>query len=362
MSVGERTDGSGAGEEVRGDVQRATPTEETYVHGGTPGSGPLTTQTTPTRVGQGRWGGRREGAAERAMVPRERPSSYYGRPVIKPPVWTWEIPTYFFTGGLAGASATLAFGAELAGNRKLARRSWLISLPAIAVSPILLTSDLGKPARFINMLRVFKVTSPMSVGSWLLLLAGAAIAPATCYSILRRPRIVGPGAQAVAGVLGLPVTTYTAVLVSNTSVPVWSEARWELPLGFAASAAASAGAAALLATPPSHAGPARRLAIGGALIESFTSEAMERRLGELGDPYGQGTTGALTKAAKGLTVVGSILVAAGARRSRGVAAAGAVALLAGSMCERWAVFTAGFASAKDPKYTVGPQRERAAAD
>jgi formate-dependent nitrite reductase membrane component NrfD len=361
MSEGERSDGSGTPDDVRGDVGRAIPTEETYVHGGAPGSGPRTTQTTPTRVGEGRWGGRREGAAERAMVPRERPSSYYGRPVIKPPVWTWEIPVYFFTGGLAGASATLAFAAELAGNRKLARRSWLISLSSIAISPVLLTSDLGKPSRFINMLRVFKVTSPMSVGSWLLLLAGTAIAPAASYSLLGRPRVVGPGAQAAAGLLGLPVTTYTAVLISNTSVPIWSEARWELPLGFAGSAAASAGAAALLATPPRHAGPARRLAIGGALVESATSEAMERRLGALGEPYSAGTTGVLTRAAKGLTVAGSILLAAGARRSRRVAVAGAVALLAGSVCERWAIFSAGFASAKDPKYTVGPQRERAAA-
>jgi Polysulphide reductase, NrfD len=361
MREGDPTDGSAPGEDVRGNVERAIPAEETYVHGGAPGSGPRTTQTTPTRVGERRWGGRREGAAERAMVPRERPTSYYGRPVIKPPVWTWEIPTYFFTGGLAGASATLAFAAELAGNRKLARRSWLISLSSIAVSPVLLTSDLGRPARFLNMLRVFKVTSPMSVGSWLLLLTGVAIAPATSYSILRRPRVGGPLAQAAAGLLGLPITTYTAVLVSNTSVPIWSEARWELPLGFASSAAASAGAAALLATPPSHAGPARRLAIGGALVEAATGQAMEGRLGELGEPYSGGTPGALGKAARGLAVAGSILVAAGARRSRRVTAAGAVAMLAGSLCERWAVFSAGFASAKDPRYTVGPQRERAAA-
>jgi DMSO reductase anchor subunit len=350
-------EGSDASGDIRGDVGRAVPEEPTYVHGGAPGTGPRTTQASSTRAGDRRRGGRREGG-ERAMVPREGPSSYYGRPVIKPPVWTWEIPTYFFTGGLAGASATFALAADLAGHRELARRSWLIALGGISVSPLLLTSDLGKPMRFINMLRVFKITSPMSVGSWILTLAGVVTAPAAASSALGRPRRLGPIAQYAAGVLGLPVATYTAVLVSNTAVPVWSEARWELPLSFAASAAASAGAAATLATPRELAAPARRLAIGGAVVESAMTEVMERRLGELGAPYREGAAGRLAKAAKGLTAVGAVLMAAGARRSRPVVAAGAVALLAGSVCERWAVYKAGFASAEDPTYTVGPQRDR----
>jgi hypothetical protein len=320
------------------------------------------TEPTRTEAGERRSGKRGCEGGERAMVPRERPSSYYGRPVIKQPVWTWEIPTYFFIGGLGGASATLAFAAECAGNRKLARRSWLISLTSFSVTPMLLTSDLGKPRRFLNMLRVVKVTSPMSLGSWLLVLAGTTVAPAAAYSLIGWPRGVGRLAQPVAGALGPAVATYTAVLVSNTAVPVWSEARWELPLGFASSAAASAGAAALLATPPAHTGPARRLAIGGALVEPAVTEIMQRRLGKLGQPYREGTAGALVRAAKGLTLAGAALVALGApRRSRRLDRAGAVALLAGSACQRWAVFKAGFASAKDPKYTVGPQRERAAA-
>ncbi len=321
--------------------------------------GPRTTQGTRTGVGDRRGAGRREGG-ERAMVPREKPSSYYGRPIIKPPVWTWEIPTYFFTGGLGGASATFALAADIAGNRTLARRSWTIAFAGLSVSPLLLTSDLGKPLRFLNMLRVFKVTSPMSVGSWLLTLGAAATAPAAASAFLGRDF---PGAHLsrfAAGALGLPVATYTAVLVSNTAVPIWSEARWELPLSFAASAAASAGAAAALATPVEHAAPARRLAIGGALVESAVTEVMERRLGDLGEPYSEGASGKLATAAKVLTVGGAALMAAGARRSRPVVAAGAVALLAGSVCERWSVFKAGFASARDPEHTVGPQRERSA--
>jgi DMSO reductase anchor subunit len=350
---------AGESDGSRGDVRRAVPEEPTYVHGGAPGAGPQTTQTTRTRVGERRWSGRRRQGGERAMVPREEPTSYYGRPVIKPPVWTWEIPVYFFTGGLAGASATFAWAAERTGNRELARRSWLIALAGIAVSPLLLTSDLGKPLRFINMLRVFKVTSPMSVGSWLLTIEGAVTAAAAGSAVRGIPGgRLGRVAQAAAGALGLPVATYTAALISNTAVPAWSEARWELPLGFAASAAASAGAAATLATPRELAGPARRLAIGGAVLESALTEVMQRKLGELGEPYREGISGKLATAAKAFTVAGGVLMAAGAKRSRPVVAAGAAALLAGSMCQRWAVFRAGFASAKDPKYTVGPQRER----
>jgi hypothetical protein len=291
------------------------------------------------------------------MVPKDRPTSYYGRPVVKPPVWTWEIPTYFFTGGLSGASAVLAYAAERAGNRRLARSAWMASLAGISVSPALLTSELGKPERFVNMLRVFKITSPMSVGSWLLTAAGAAIAPAAAYGVVGFPR-AGRHAQPVAAALGLPVATYTAVLMSNTAVPVWSEARWHLSISAAARAAASAGAAATMLTPPEDAGPARRLAIGGAVVERISTRWMAKSLGDLGEPYSTGAAGKLARAAQALSVGGAALVALGARRSRPTVIAGAGMLLAGSLCERWAVFRAGFQSAEDPKYTVGPQRER----
>src|SRR5215212_6840213 len=94
--------------------------------------------------------------------------SYYGRPIIKEPVWTWEIPWYFFTGGLAGGSAALGFTAGALGNERLARRAWANATAGVVVSPALLISDLGRPARFLNMLRMVKLTSPMSVGSWVL--------------------------------------------------------------------------------------------------------------------------------------------------------------------------------------------------
>ena len=284
--------------------------------------------------------------------------SYYGQPVIKEPIWTWEIPMYFFTGGLAGASAGLGYLSELRGNRVLARRAWALALFGVGTSPALLISDLGKPSRFLNMLRMFKVTSPMSVGSWVLSAAGTATGLAFVNEFTGLFPRSSRAARPAAALVGLPLSTYTAALVTNTSVPVWHEARGFIAVVFASGAAASAGAAACAVTPQSHAGPARRLAIGGAVAELSTIQLMERRLGELGEPYHHGAGGRFTRIGKALTAAGGIAIAAGARRSRAAAVAGGVALAAGALSERWAVYKAGFASAADPKYTVGPQRER----
>src|SRR4051794_3393290 len=125
----------------------------------------------------------------------EHGKSPYGRPVIKPPVWTPEIPIYFYVGGLAGASAGVGLLCDLRGEHALARRAWLVALGGSVVSPALLISDLGRPARFLNMLRMFKVSSPMSVGSWVLAAFGTATAPAAPHALLRgAPRPPGPPA------------------------------------------------------------------------------------------------------------------------------------------------------------------------
>jgi hypothetical protein len=284
--------------------------------------------------------------------------SYYGRPVIKEPVWKLEIPTYVFFGGLAGASAGLGYMAELTGNDVLARRAWAVSLAGIAVSPPLLIADLGVPRRFLNMLRLFKVTSPMSVGSWILSGAGGAISISAANALTGLFPGLSKAAKPSAALLGLPLSTYTGALIANTSVPVWREAGSSLPVLFASGAAASAGAAATMLTPPRHAAPARRLALIGAAAELATAKVMERKLGPLGEPYHQGPSGTLARAAQVLTAVGALAIGTLGHRRRAAAVAGGAALLAGAAAERFAVFKAGIASAKDPKYTVGPQRER----
>ena len=300
---------------------------------------------------------RRDGGAEMRMVPRAEPRSYYGRPVLKRPVWKPEIPWYFFTGGLTGASAALAYGADLSGNGELAGRAWIVTLAAGTASPVLLINDLGRPERFLNMLRVFKLTSPMSVGSWVVSATGAAAAVATAHEVLGLFPRVGRLARMAAAACGLPMATYTAALISNTAVPVWHEARRELPFVFAAGAATSAGAACAAVTPRRHAAPARRLAVAGAVAELAAVQAMERGLGEIGEPYHSGQAGRYGRAAKALTALGAVTMAVSGRRRTG-AVAGAAMLLAGSVCERWSVFEAGLQSAEDPKYSVGPQHER----
>jgi formate-dependent nitrite reductase membrane component NrfD len=283
--------------------------------------------------------------------------SYYGRPILKEPTWTWEAPLYLFAGGVAGGAAALAAGARVAGNDELARRATLVNLAAITASPALLVSDLGRPDRFHHMLRVVKPTSPMNVGTWVVSASGAASGLAgVCELLGILPRVRAAG-TAAAGLLAPFLSTYTAVLVANTAVPVWHEARRELPFVFAGSAAASAGAAVALASPARSAGPARRLAVAGAALELVATEVMERRLGFVGEPYHDGAAGRFSRLAKALTASGAVVTALAGRRRAGALAGGAL-LLGGGLAERWAVYKAGFQSVRDPKYVVRPQRER----
>lgn len=287
-----------------------------------------------------------------------RMRSYYGRPVIKPPVWKPEVPFYLFTGGLGGAASVLAMASRLAGNRKLARRMQLVGTGAELVSPLLLTADLGRPERFFNMLRLFKVTSPMNVGSWILTASSSVGALATALELVDRAPRLRLAAEAGAAALGPAMATYTAVLISNTSVPAWHEARREMPLIFAFGSAASAGAAGAMVTPPRHAGPARRLAIASTAAAAVATEVMEKRLGMVAEPYKEGLSGQLMRASKLLTGAGAAVLAA-AGRGRGGAVAGGTTLFLGEVLLRWGIFKAGDASARDPKYTVAPQRRRA---
>jgi hypothetical protein len=288
------------------------------------------------------------------------PQSYYGRAVLKEPVWKGEIPWYLFTGGLGGASAVLSAVARLSRNERLAKRSIYIGAASDAVSPLLLISDLGRPERFLNMLRVFKVTSPMSVGSWILGVSSGASSVSAFLNAIGRLRRVSDASRAVAAASGAPLAVYTGALFADTAIPVWHEARKELPFLFGASAAASAGAAAAVAVPVAEAGPARRLAIGGALVENGVMLVMERRLGFLGEPYHEGEAGRYAKLAKVCTLGGAGVLALAGRKSRFVAITGGAVVLAGEAALRWSVFKAGFQSARDPKYTVVPQRERVA--
>jgi DMSO reductase anchor subunit len=287
-------------------------------------------------------------------------SSYYGRPILKEPVWKPEVPVYFFTGGLAGASAVLSFAARLSGLPRLARVSRCVGLAAEAMCPALLIKDLGRPERLFNMLRVFKVTSPMSVGSWILTASAGATTTAGALELFGADPGSILAADALSAAAGAPLAVYTATLVSNTAVPVWHEARRELPYLFAAESAASAGAAAAMLLAPRDARPARRVAWLGALAAEASARAMRRKLGRVGEVYEHGEAGRYDRIASSASTTGALLLALGGRR-RPAAVVGGALVLGGGLARRFSVFRAGFQSARDPRYVVEPQRARLAA-
>jgi hypothetical protein len=306
-----------------------------------------------------------DGQPRRGRARSERPAhdhpgeSYYGQPIINSPVWAeLDIAGYLFAGGLAGASSMLAAGADLGGRPILARRCRLCATAAIGASLAALIHDLGRPERFLNMLRVFKPTSPMSVGVWLLVL----YAPLTAGAAAGDSRAIAPRATRAAGLgaglLGAGVATYTAALIADTAVPAWHGGHRELPFLFAGSAASAAAGFALIAAPLSESGPAARMAVLGCAGELAVEQLMERRLGMVAETLHEGTAGTRLRAAKALTAAGALGAATVARRSRLGAALTGTALLAGSALTRFGLFAAGMASAEDPKYTVAPQRAR----
>jgi hypothetical protein len=304
----------------------------------------------------GRWGKHRR--AEQPMVPRAEFTSYYGKPVINAPVWqSPDIPGYLFLGGLAGASSLLGAGAQLTGRPSLAQAAKAGAFGAGCLSMAALVHDLGRPARFPHMLRVFKVSSPMSVGSWLLSAYVPATGVAAASALTGRVPRLGAAATAGAALLGPAVAAYTGALISDTAVPAWHDGYHEMPFVFAGSAATAAAGLGLLAAPPGQNVPARNLGLFGACLELTASHRMMSRVGIVAEPYHQGRGGVYVKAGEALAVLGAIGSLA-ARRNRVVGALSGTALLAASAATRWGIFHAGLASAADPKYTVIPQRER----
>ncbi len=298
---------------------------------------------------------------EQPMVPDATFTSYYGLPVLNQPSWKApDIAGYFFCGGLAGTASVLAAGADLTHRPALARVAKLGAAGAIAAGMAGLVHDLGRPARFLNMLRVFKPTSPMSVGSWLLAAYTPAATVAAATAVTHRFRGIGTLATASAALLGPAVASYTGALIADTAVPAWHDAHRELPYLFAASGVVAGAGLSMAAAPIDQAAPARHAAAVGAAAELVSTRLMERRLGMVAEPYQQGAGGRYMKAARALSLGGALAGAALGGRSRLVSRLAGAGLVAGSCCTKLGVFYAGVASAKDPRYTVAPQRERLA--
>ncbi|WP_235494671.1 NrfD/PsrC family molybdoenzyme membrane anchor subunit [Geodermatophilus sp. Leaf369] len=303
--------------------------------------------------------------------------SYYGRQIVKSAVWkTPDVPLYLFLGGAAGSASVLGAMAEFTDRPALARTGHLIAGGGAIASVGFLIHDLGRPERFLHMLRVFKPTSPLSVGSYILspfsALTGATAAlhllgqvPAVRRSGGWLPTLVrSVGLRKTAGigaaVFGGPMAAYTAVLLANTATPSWHEPGDQLPFVFCGSALAAGGGLSMVFTPVDQAGPARRTAVTGAAVELVAMHKVENDHGIVSEPYHIGRAGKLLRIAKACTAAGAVGATVVGGKRWGAVASGTL-LAAGSLLTRFGVFDAGMASSKDPKYVVVPQRARMAA-
>jgi formate-dependent nitrite reductase membrane component NrfD len=276
-------------------------------------------------------------------------TGYYGRPLLKKPVWTWEIPLYFFVGGAAGAAALIAEVAHWTGSsQRLVRDAQRIAALGGLLSPVLLISDLGRPLRFLYMLRVLKPQSPMSVGVWIVLaFSNAAVAAAAAGFARRRRRAirlvrgVERAASAGAAVSGLGMSTYTGVLIGVTAIPAWAQHVRLLPLHFAYSGVATAVSVLQLLGHRQRA--LHRLGLAAAVVETAVGVLLETTGDRDPAPLRHGRSGTLMRAAGLLS--GPIPL--GLRLVRRVPAA-AIAGIAGALMTRFAWIRAGQTSSQDP--------------
>ncbi|MGH2534921.1 MAG: NrfD/PsrC family molybdoenzyme membrane anchor subunit [Thermomicrobiales bacterium] len=301
-------------------------------------------------------------------------SSYYGVPVIHKPHWNWMIVLYFFLGGFSGASYVIASIAELSAAKKygeIVRAGRFLSFLALLPCPVLLILDLQRPERFLHMLRVVKLRSPMSVGTWGLLLFSAFSTVSAALQATRDGRFDGAtGARflkalpnRVIGTIGIVpgffMSGYTGVLLGATAVPLWAKNALLLGPLFVASALSSAASAISLVLALRGRVPAEAMhgldsveriakaAEAGMLVASLA------RLGDTARPLTEGRNGkVMTVGAIGAGIVlPAVLQAANRRQARAIIVLASVLTLIGGYAFRHAVVMAGKASADDPHAT-----------
>ncbi|HEY6594985.1 MAG TPA: NrfD/PsrC family molybdoenzyme membrane anchor subunit [Asanoa sp.] len=308
-------------------------------------------------------------AANRRMRRESTPDDMHG-PFIKPHVWTWEIAVYFWLGGIASGSAFAALAADLAGDEWSASVARKVALAAVAPAPLLLVTDLGRPARFLNMLRVLKPRSPMNTGAWCLAAFSTTGGAAVALDLLGRPRparALGAATAMLGGYLG----SYTGILLATTAIPVWARSRIFLGPLFVSTATATGAAATrltLVATgrrPVGH--PTRialnRLEAAAMLTELVLSAVNERRLGRAGRVFSEGAAGRQFRAAKWLSAAGVALNLLGPRRTTVAGQhVASVLYLAAGLGFRFAWIEAGRASAKDDEAVALMARGTVTAD
>lgn len=275
------------------------------------------------------------------------PPDYYGFPMLKGPVWTWEIPTYFFVGGAAGAAALIGAVARRTGaSEALVRDARWIAAAGAALSPPLLISDLGRPERFLNMLRVFKIQSPMSVGAWTLVAFSTAAGVAAFADLAHRAtggklpvKVVADGSEILSAATGMVLSTYTGVLLGATAIPVWSRNARVLPLHFGAS---GMGAAVSILELLGHRTRAlNRIGIGTALLETALAVYLETRDDPALAPLREGENANLGRAAALLSGPLPLALRLAGGRSPAARRIAALSTITGSLLTRIAWTRAG---------------------
>ncbi len=295
-----------------------------------------------------------------APFPQASPQTgYYGIPLLKQPPWTWEIPLYFFVGGAAGAAAVVGAIADYTGaDRQLVQHARWIAAAGSVISPALLISDLGRPERFLAMLRVFKPQSPMSVGVWTLLGFSTGAAAAAFAGFLQDRygpslplKVLENAGQAASLAFGLPFSNYTGVLIGATAIPVWNHNAGDLPLHFAAS---GLGAAVGILEEMGHrkSRALQALGLGAAIFETWEGLRIEGRAHSHLDPLKHGLSGWITRTGGALSgPVPALLRVAGLfgskRKSLTLRRWAAWSAIAGSLITRIAWIHAGHVSARD---------------
>jgi len=211
--------------------------------------------------------------------------------------------------------------------------------------------------RFLNMLRVFRPTSPMNMGAWILSATGGT---AFVTVALRRHRgvvgAIGEMFGMVSGIFGLGLATYTGVLVANTAVPVWQASRRALPALFGSSAVASLGCAFDafgLKTPANAFGIIGRSA---ELVAGFCMEREASGVPRVGRPLKRGLSGVMFRTSTLLTAV-SLALALWPNATRKRKMVSGVLGSLGSLLMRFSVEAAGKASARDSRASFQRQRQ-----
>lgn len=304
---------------------------------------------------------------EGAPFPRaSSETGYYGVPLLKQPPWTWEIPLYFFVGGAAGSAAVIAALADWIGDdEQLASDARWIAAGGAGLSSVLLISDLGRPARFLGMLRVFKLQSPMSMGAWTLAAFGSAAGAAVFAKLLQQRydslpiRIIGQVSQGMAALFGLPLHNYTGVLIGATAIPLWNKNVKTLPVHFGMSGV-QAGVSTLELMGNENAA-LNWLALLASAFETWEGFTLESDSDRVLLPLKRGPSGWITRAGGVLSGPAPLLLRLAAvfsKNSRGLRKLAAYCGIAGSILTRYGWMAAGRASAKDFRLPLDIKEKR----